>query len=368
MATELRRTSIARLSTDGDNKGVRVVAVRYFLDRPGADLTKASVRIYQNPPAACKASDVKAYLERQNLVPAGSVCEVYLDAFEAFMAVDACDKSGVVFDLEKSTAADPRDIAVRITSPTLTTKEEAKPPRQCNMGPCGLFAFSLLMGLEATWLTYELRPNSGYVHEPFYATWSAYAFFIGGLLQLLVGILEVFRNNVYGATAFMAFGSFWLANGIQMLIRTYFPEEIPDVYTGKDAWGHAIRYFYLAGFVGGLWIQTLKINKATTTLITFLFFKLIFGAFEESVKTCEWIAMVLTWIVSIIAFVLFISELTNEVYGYEVVDLHAWETAEGETNAFAAPGRSGAMVIPQDVLALRAARVKTMRQKSARNK
>ena len=71
---------------------------------------------------------------------------------------------------------------------------------------------------------------------------------------------------------------------------------------------------------------------------------------------------------SVIAFVLFISELTNEVYGYEVVDLHAWERDEGETNAFAAPGRSGAMVIPQDVLELRAARVKTMRQKSARNK
>ena len=96
--------------------------------------------------------------------------------------------------------------------------------------------------------------------------------------------------------------------------------------------------------------------------------ELIFGAFETSVKTCEWIAMVLTWIVSIIAFVLFISEFTNEVYGYEVVDLHAWEAAEGETSAFAAPGRSGAMVIPQDVLELRAARVKTTRQKSARNK
>ena len=50
------------------------------------------------------------------------------------------------------------------------------------------------------------------------------------------------------------------------------------------------------------------------------------------------------------------------------MNLHAWEQAEGETNAFAAPGRSGAMVIPQDVLELRAARVKTMRQKSARNK
>ena len=54
---------------------------------------------------------------------------------------------------------------------------------------------------------------------------------------------------------------------------------------------------------------------------------------------------------------------TDEVYGYEVVDLHAWE--KGETNAFAAPGRSGAMVIPQDVLELRSARVKT---KSRRDK
>ena len=60
--------------------------------------------------------------------------------------------------------------------------------------------------------------------------------------------------------------------------------------------------------------------------------------------------------------------VTNEVYGYEVVDLHAWEKAEGETNAFAAPGRSGAMVIPQDVLELRAARVKTLKARSARDK
>ena len=49
--------------------------------------------------------------------------------------------------------------------------------------------------------------------------------------------------------------------------------------------------------------------------------------------------------------------IVTRPYGYEVVDLHAWE--KGETNAFAAPGRSGAMVIPQDVLELRAARVKT---------
>ena len=115
----------------------------------------------------------------------------------------------------------------------------------------------------------------------------------------------------------------------------------------------------MANVASMAWSITLTSTQATTTLISFLFCKLLFAAFEVGSKTSQWITMVLTWIVSIIAFVLFISELTNEVYGYEVVDLHAWEKAEGETNAFAAPGRSGAMVIPQDVLELRAARVKT---------
>jgi len=56
----------------------------------------------------------------------------------------------------------------------------------------------------------------------------------------------------------------------------------------------------------------------------------------------------------------------DNVASNEVVNLHAWEQAEGETNAFAAPGRSGAMVIPQDVLELRAARVKTQKARSTR--
>ena len=79
-----------------------------------------------------------------------------------------------------------------------------------------------------------------------------------------MGILEVFRNNVYGCTAFLGFGSFWLANGLQMLIKNYFPDEIPEDLLGEDEWGHAIRTFYLAGFIATLWFQTLRINKLTT--------------------------------------------------------------------------------------------------------
>ena len=52
-------------------------------------------------------------------------------------------------------------------------------------------------------------------------------------------------------------------------------------------------------------------------------------------------------------------ELTNEVYGFEVFNLLPW-AAEEDTQAFAAAGKSGAMVIPREAIELRTARVRTM--------
>jgi len=327
------------------------------------DIDKASVRLFKHPPVICKASDVAAFLQRQGLLKKQGegawIAEIWLDRFKAFMSVDACDKSGVEFNLSESSSADPATLAVRLSGDASSPGAAAAEIKQCNMSPCGLFAFSLLMGLEATNLAHELMPTKR-IRPPYMLTWSCYAFFIGGLLQLLVGILEVFRNNVYGATAFMSFGSFWLANGLQLLIKSYFPTEIPEDYLGEDEWGHAIRTFYLAAFVAALGVQTLQINKVTTSLICLLFTKLVFAAFEESYTWCRWTTMVLTWAVSILAFFLFGMELTNEVYGYEVFNLLPWHDVD--TQAFAAAGKSGAMVIPQYALELRTARVRTTRR------
>lgn len=35
--------------------------------------------------------------------------------------------------------------------------------------------------------------------------------FYGGLVQLLVGMWEVKRNNLFGATAFSSYGAFWMS-------------------------------------------------------------------------------------------------------------------------------------------------------------
>ena len=43
--------------------------------------------------------------------------------------------------------------------------------------------------------------------------WVGYAFFYGGTVQLLAGMWEFKRNNVFGATAFSTYGGFWLGLG-----------------------------------------------------------------------------------------------------------------------------------------------------------
>jgi succinate-acetate transporter protein len=43
--------------------------------------------------------------------------------------------------------------------------------------------------------------------------WLGYAFFYGGLCQLLAGMWEFRNNNTFGATAFSTYGGFWLGLG-----------------------------------------------------------------------------------------------------------------------------------------------------------
>lgn len=50
------------------------------------------------------------------------------------------------------------------------------------------------------------------------------AFFFGGLIQIIVGILEVMRGNVFGAVVFGTYGPFWV---IFAAIETWFAAKIP---------------------------------------------------------------------------------------------------------------------------------------------
>jgi hypothetical protein len=77
--------------------------------------------------------------------------------------------------------------------------------------PLGLAGFAattfLLSVVNAHWAT----ASSG-------SAWLGYAFAYGGLAQLLAGMWEFKNRNVFGATAFSTYGSFWLGLGLWALL------------------------------------------------------------------------------------------------------------------------------------------------------
>jgi len=369
-------SSLTRIRSTGSDAVVsdqkRVVAIKYFLDRPDMDIDKASVLLFKRPPMICRASDVAAFLERQGLIKrqgeGAFLAEVYLDRFKAFMSVEMCDKSGVEFDLSTSSTADPATLAVRLSGDPSAPGAALATIKQCNMSPAGLYGISAILGLQAMLLSHQLMPSQR-VWTPYMQTWSCYAFFLGGLLSFIIGLLEVFRNNIFGATAFLGFGAIWLARGLEFILQTYSPKRtkgaanvegpqgataIKIELSGYDSyeiqqeseqnWGLAIREVYVVAFIAVLVVQSFRINKATTVFCVLYLIKAMFDVFEDLSTTCKWFSMVLSWILSGVAFLLFAAELTNEVYGKEVFNLQPWRQNQ-RTQAFAAAGNNGAMGI-----------------------
>lgn len=68
-------------------------------------------------------------------------------------------------------------------------------------GPLGLAAFALTTFLLSA-------KNAAWTDGT--DAWLGYAFFYGGLAQLLAGMWEFRNRNVFGATAFSTYGGFWL--------------------------------------------------------------------------------------------------------------------------------------------------------------
>jgi len=75
--------------------------------------------------------------------------------------------------------------------------------------PLGLAAFALTTFLLSA-------KNAGWTDGG--NAWLGFAFAYGGLAQLLAGMWEFRNRNVFGATAFSTYGSFWIGLGLYVLL------------------------------------------------------------------------------------------------------------------------------------------------------
>lgn len=101
---------------------------------------------------------------------------------------------------------------------------------------------------------------------------------IGGVSQIIAGIMEFKKNNTFGATAFTAYGFFWLS-----LILIW-----ANPFKGIQASDPTSMGYYLGlwfVFTGFMFIGTLKHNRATQVVfgsLTLLFLMLSIANFTNS--------------------------------------------------------------------------------------
>lgn len=343
-------------------KDQRMVVVRYFLDRPGYGFHNSAARLWFHPPKICTPCDVQDFLQQQGIALEGLLVEVYLDKFESFMMLEACQVSLIEWGFEQTTYENPGRLNVRLTDLGQATREEimtetqksfpimpvqsTQPtqPQHANTTPVGLFAFSMMVGLETIALMIHLVPNT--VSESYVLTWGPYMFFVGGLLQVIVGILQVFRGNIYGATAFMVFGCLWFSNGLVQILRNHFSQETTiaeDLLGLADPWGLFLRSMYILAFSCALLKQTLVMNRLSTTLITLLCLKTACSSVGGWSETMQWMQLVFGFLTSIFAFYVFLVELTNQVYHREVFPTYKWSEDLSPEEVFGAAGRLGTL-------------------------
>ncbi|TFK34619.1 Gpr1 family protein [Crucibulum laeve] len=148
-----------------------------------------------------------------------------------------------------------------------------------NPGTLGLFSFAsttLILSL------YNLQTRS-ITHANVVV---GMAIFCGGLAQLLAGMWEFPRGNVFGATAFTSYGAFWMSYATILIpgsgVLAAFPTEAdaPELHSALGI--YLITWFMVTFF---LLIAALRKNIAFITLFAFLaitFILLAAGEFTAS--------------------------------------------------------------------------------------
>ena len=144
--------------------------------------------------------------------------------------------------------------------------------------PLGLAAFALTTFLLSL-------VNAGIMPKDTEPVVLAVALAFGGIAQMLAGMWEFRKGNVFGATAFTSYGAFWLSF---WAFVTFYAADIPDV----DDRATVVGWYLISWgiFTVIMWVASLRTTAVLALLFTLLaatFFVLGFGdvAHNEGLTT-----------------------------------------------------------------------------------
>jgi succinate-acetate transporter protein len=109
--------------------------------------------------------------------------------------------------------------------------------------------------------------NAGILDKAAEPVFLCLAWFYGGLVQLLAGMWEFKKGNMFGATAFSSYAAFWIALGTYVYLSTAAGAPL------KDSFGSSAMGIFLVSwtfFTFYMWIASLKTSGALSTLFALL--------------------------------------------------------------------------------------------------
>jgi succinate-acetate transporter protein len=177
-----------------------------------------------------------------------------------------------------------------------------------NPAPLGLLGFGL------TTILLNIHNAGGFALG---STILAMGITIGGISQVIAGVLEWKKNNTFGSTAFTAYGFFWLSLVLIIMLPKMGYATAPDkneMSAYLALWG----LFTLFMFIG-----TLRLNVALQLVfgtLVILFLLLAIGDFTEN-KDLKVFAGYEGIVCGFLAFYAAMAQVLNEVYGKIVMPL-----------------------------------------------
>jgi succinate-acetate transporter protein len=154
-----------------------------------------------------------------------------------------------------------------------------RPSRIGNPGALGLFSFA-----STTFILSLINVQARGVATPNVVV--GMAIFAGGLAQLLAGMWEFPRGNVFGATAFTSYGAFWMSYATILIPGSGILESYTATPAGLEQLGNALGIYLITWFMFTflMLIGALRKNISFIALFAFLaatFAVLAAGAFTS---------------------------------------------------------------------------------------
>ena len=188
--------------------------------------------------------------------------------------------------------------------------DETAKPADCTANPAPLG----LLGFGMTTILLNLH-NAGFF--PLDSMIMGMGIFLGGMAQVIAGVQEWKKGNTFGATAFTAYGFFWMS-----LVAAW---TMPAMGLGTSSSAYEMGFYLgLWGiFTLGMFFGTLRLNRALQAVfgsLALLFFLLAARDFSGS----EALGAIAGWVGLLCGFSALytaLAQVLNEVYGKVVLPI-----------------------------------------------